>query len=103
VVTSIDRSDIQGTQRMVQELYELFEKKTGIVMNKVPMDILTSENENESFKRRFSDLRDLPIIDVIPCFCDVLRAGGSFIFTREKPEHPFTEALEKVAAKVEKL
>lgn len=103
VVTSIDRSDIKGTQRMVQELYELFEKKTGIIMNKVPIEILSPDKENASFLERFNELRDLPIIDVIPCFCDVLRAGGTYIFTKEKPEHPFTIALEKIAAKIEKF
>lgn len=103
VVTSIDRSDIKGTQRMVQELYELFEKKTGIIMNKVPIEILSSENRNTSFLKKFNDLQNLPIIDVIPCFCDVLRAGGTYIFTKEKPEHPFTNALEKISAKIEKF
>ena len=101
VVTSIDRSDIKGTQRMVQELYELFEKKTGIIMNKVPVEILSSEKENTGFLERFNDLHNLPIMDIIPCFCDVLRAGGTYIFTKEKPEHPFTNALEKIAAKIE--
>lgn len=103
VVTSIDRSDIKGTQRMVQELYDLFEKKTGIVMNKVPIEIMSSEKERRNFFKRFNNLHNLPIIDAIPCFCDVLRAGGTYIFTEEKPEHPFTGALEKIAAKIEKL
>ncbi|NIU82347.1 MAG: AAA family ATPase, partial [Candidatus Korarchaeota archaeon] len=34
VVTTIDASDIEGTQRMIHELYDLFEKKTGVLMNK---------------------------------------------------------------------
>jgi len=28
VVTSVDKSDVEGTQRMIHGLYELFEKKT---------------------------------------------------------------------------
>jgi MinD-like ATPase involved in chromosome partitioning or flagellar assembly len=103
VVTSIDRSDIKGTQRMIEELYDLFEKKTGIVMNKVPIDILSSEKEKKNFFKRFNDMHNMPIIDAIPCFCDVLRAGGTYIFTEEKPEHPFTNALEKIAKKIEKF
>ena len=103
VVTSIDRSDIKGTQRMIQELYDLFDKKTGIVMNKVPIEILSSEKERGPFFKRFNNLHNLPIIDVIPCFCDVLRAGGTYIFAEEKPEHPFTNAVEKIAKKIEKL
>ena len=103
VVTSIDTSDIKGTERMIQELYDLFEKKTGIVMNKVPIEILSSEKEKRNFFKRFNDLHNMPIIDAIPCFCDVLRAGGTYIFTEEKPEHPFTNAVEKIAAKIEKF
>jgi len=103
VVTSIDRSDIKGTQRMIEELYELFDKKTGIIMNKVPIEILSSEKEKRNFFKRFNNIHNLPIIDAIPCFCDVLRAGGTYIFAEEKPEHPFTNALEKIAAKIEKF
>ena len=103
VVTSIDRSDIKGTERMIQELYDLFDKKTGIVMNKVPIEILSPEKEKRDFFKRFNDLHNLPIIDAIPCFCDVLRAGGTYIFTEDKPEHPFTTALERIAQKIEKL
>ena len=35
VATTGDRSDVDGTKRMLQELYNLFEKKTGLVLNKV--------------------------------------------------------------------
>jgi cellulose biosynthesis protein BcsQ len=35
VATTGDRSDVDGTKRMLAELYNLFEKKTGVVFNKV--------------------------------------------------------------------
>ena len=35
VATTGDRSDVDGTKRMLKELYNLFEKKTGLVLNKV--------------------------------------------------------------------
>ncbi len=35
VATTGDRSDVDGTRRMLDELYNLFEKKTGLVLNKV--------------------------------------------------------------------
>ena len=35
VATTGDRSDVDGTKRMLAELYNLFEKKTGLVLNKV--------------------------------------------------------------------
>jgi len=103
VVTSLDASDIKGSQRMTRELYDLFEKKTGILMNKVPAEILTSKKEKEKFYKHFNNVHSLPILETIPCFCDVLRAGGTYIFAEEKPEHPFTEAIEKIATKIEKF
>ncbi len=103
VVTSLDTSDIKGTQRMTQELYNLFEKKTGILMNKVLAEILSSKKEKQKFYKHFNNVHNLPILEAIPCFCDVLRAGGAYIFSEEKTEHPFTKTLDELAAKIEKF
>jgi len=99
VVTSLDASDIKGTQRMTHELYELFDKKAGILMNKVLTETLSSKKEKE----KVYNLHKLPILATIPCFCDVLRAGGTYIFSEEKAQHPFTEILDKLATKIEKF
>ncbi|MEJ2281027.1 MAG: MinD/ParA family protein [Candidatus Bathyarchaeota archaeon] len=103
VVTSLDISDINGSQRMTSELYDLFEKKTGILVNKVIADFLSSEAEKKKFNKYIKSIHTLPILATIPCFCEVLRAAGDFIFTEERPEHPFTETLEDLAIKVEKF
>ena len=103
VVTSLDASDINGSQRMTSELYDLFEKKTGILINKVIADYLSSEEEQKKFNKRLKEIHSLPILATIPCFCEVLRAAGNFIFSEEKPEHPFTETIENLATKVEKF
>jgi MinD-like ATPase involved in chromosome partitioning or flagellar assembly len=103
VVTSLDASDIKGTQRMTHELYDLFEKKTGIVVNKVPAEMLCSTSEKENFFKHVHNIHNLPVLDVIACSCDVLRSGGTYIFAEEKPEHPFTKTLERIAQKIEKF
>jgi septum site-determining protein MinD len=103
VVSTIDASDIEGTRRMTHELYELFEKKTGILMNKVPIEFLSSPVDQQSVHKRFESTHTLPVLKVIPCYCDVLRAGGKKIFTRDEPDHPFTKHLKEIAAKVEKF
>ena len=103
VVTSLDASDINGSQRMTGELYDLFEKKTGILVNKVIADYLSSEKEQKKFDKYIKSIHKLPVLATIPCFCEVLRAAGDFIFTEEKPDHPFTETIENLAAKVEKF
>jgi len=101
VVTSLDASDINGSQRMTSELYDLFEKKTGILINKVIADYLSSDEEQKKFSKRIKEIHSLPVLATIPCFCEVLRAAGNFIFTEERPEHPFTETLDDLATKVE--
>ena len=103
VVTSLDASDINGSQRMTTELYDLFEKKTGILINKVIADYLSSEKEQKKFNKYIKSIHTLPVLATIPCFCEVLRAAGDFIFSEEKPEHPFTETIENLAEKVEKF
>ena len=103
VVTSLDASDIKGSQRMTRELYDLFEKKTGILINKVIADYLSSKEEQKKFNKYIKSVYSLPILATIPCFCEVLRAAGEFIFSEEKPDHPFTENLEKLATKLEKF
>ena len=103
VVTSLDASDINGSQRMTSELYDLFEKKTGILINKVVADRLSSIEEQKKFNKYIKDIHKLPILAAIPCYCEVLRAAGNFIFTEERPDHPFTETIQQLAAKVEKF
>lgn len=103
VVSSLDASDIKGTQRMTHELYDLFEKKTGILLNKVPAEMLASESQKKCLYEKLNNLYTLPILEVIPCFCDILRAGGTHIFPEEEPDHPFTKTLEKIATKIEKF
>jgi len=99
VVTIFDKSDVEGTQRMLSELYELFEKKTEVILNKVPIESLPSRNR----KRKEIDLEtlQLPMVGVIPCSCDILDAKGECFFAAEKPNHPFTKTLEKIATKIE--
>lgn len=99
VVMVMDKSDVEGTQRMIHDLYELFEKKTGIIVNKVPVEFLSSKTG----KRNPIQLEtyQLPLIGTIPCFCDILKAGGEYVFAFEETEHPFTKALERIATKIE--
>jgi septum site-determining protein MinD len=96
VVTTLDKSDMEGTQRMIPELYKLFEgKKTLIILNKVPPDFLPLEK-----LERKLELLQLPVAGVIPCSCDILEAEGEYFFAA-KPNHVFTRTLQKIATKIE--
>ena len=99
VATTGDRSDVDGTRRMLRELYNLFEKKTGIVINKV-LDY-NSKSRQEELYDRVKNTYQVPLLGLVPCFCDILRAEGNFIFAQDKPEHPFSKLLGEMAKKID--
>jgi MinD-like ATPase involved in chromosome partitioning or flagellar assembly len=100
VATTFDRSDVDGTKRMLHELYDLFEKKTEIVLNKV----LEAPGPDEGkAQAKIKDIYQAPILGIIPCFCDVLRAKGNVIFIEEKPEHPFAKILDRMADQIDNI
>ena len=100
VATTGDRSDVDGTQRMLRELYNLFEKKTGLVLNKVLDGAPSSKKDNMS--TRVKDTYHVPLLGLVPCFCEILRAQGNFLFPKDKPDHPFTKILDEMAEKIDK-
>jgi MinD-like ATPase involved in chromosome partitioning or flagellar assembly len=99
VATTGDRSDVDGTRRMLRELYNLFEKKTGLVINKV-LDS-TSKSTKDEMEKRVKNVYQVPMLGLVPCFCEVLRAEGNLIFAQDKPNHPFTKILDEMATKIE--
>ena len=101
VATTFDRSDVDGTRRMLRELYDLFEKKTEIVLNKVLDGSLKIDKEET--KAKMKDVYQVPLLGVVPCFCDVLKAEGGVIFAQDRPDHPFTKLLNEMTIKIEGL
>ncbi len=101
VVTTFDRSDVEGTKRMLRELYDLFEKKTEIVLNKALYDISPKSGKDE-VQTRIKGTYQAPLLGIIPCFCDVSKAEGNTIFVQERPEHLFTKILDEIANKIDK-
>jgi septum site-determining protein MinD len=99
VATTSDRSDVDGTKRMLKELYNLFEKKTGLVMNKV-LDATATSKKSE-MAAKIKTAYQVPMLGFVPCFCEILRAEGNLIFVQDKPDHPFTKILAEMARKIE--
>jgi MinD-like ATPase involved in chromosome partitioning or flagellar assembly len=100
VATTSDRSDVDGTRRMLRELYNLFEKKTGLVINKV-LDA-SSLSKRQEMSKKIREVYQVPMLGLVPCFCDILRAEGGLIFCRDKPDHPFTKILGEMTQKIER-
>ncbi|UCH57350.1 MAG: AAA family ATPase [Candidatus Bathyarchaeota archaeon] len=101
IVSSMDILDLEGAQRVVQDLYEPFEKKTFILVNKATPHMFMGEDNKstliDNVRRRFTQ----PVIAIIPCYCDILLAQRVTLFALDKPEHPFTWALTEVAKRLE--
>jgi septum site-determining protein MinD len=102
VASTLDNSDVEGTRRMLRDLYDLFEKKTEIVLNKILYDD-SLRSGKEKLQALVKDTYEVPLLGVIPCFCDISRAEGKIIFVHEKPDHPFTRILDEIATKIDKL
>ncbi len=100
VATTFDTSDVDGTKRMLRELYDLFEKKTEIVLNKVLYDV-SSKSGKDEVQTKIKDMYQVPLLGIIPCLCDVTRAEGNIIFAQERPEHPFTKILDEIANRID--
>jgi len=99
VATTSDRSDVDGTRRMLNELYNLFEKKTGLVLNKV-LDS-ASKSKKGDMQDKIKAIYQVPMLGLVPCFCEILRAEGNLIFVQDKPDHPFTKIVDEIAKKIE--
>jgi septum site-determining protein MinD len=99
VATTSDRSDVIGTRRMLLELYNLFEKKTGLVINKV-LDS-DSKSKKDEMRSKVKDVYQVPMLGLVPCFCEILRAEGNLIFVQDKPNHPFTKIVDEMAKKID--
>ena len=99
VATTSDRSDVDGTKRMLVELYNLFEKKTGLVLNKVLDSSATAKKAEMSNKVK--TVYHVPMLGIVLCFCEILRAEGNLIFVTDKPDHPFTKIIAEIVRKIE--
>jgi MinD-like ATPase involved in chromosome partitioning or flagellar assembly len=102
VVTTLDSLDLSGTENVLHELYDAFEKKTAIVINKVYPQVLAPNNEwKQDIAKRVEKILGRSILGAIPCYCDVLQTDRSTVLAIEKPNHPFIKNLEEIVNKLE--
>jgi len=94
VVSSTDKSDVDGTRRMIKDLYEIFGKKTALIANKVPFECLSSTRVDAHQPR---------LLGVIPCSCDIPLVRIEGLFAPENPDHIFTRKLLEIADSIEHM
>jgi len=102
IVTTSDKSDIEGTIEMTKGVYKTLERKTGIIMNKVPTG-QSSIKISDEMKERLQAHFKLPMIGMIPCHCDILCSPGHTIFIVENKTHPVVENIRKLSEKIQKF
>jgi MinD-like ATPase involved in chromosome partitioning or flagellar assembly len=101
IVSTLDSLDLNGTERLLAELYNAFEKKTVLLLNKTfPENQPPSNKEKGEKLNQISRALNSPIIGTIPCYCRVLQADRSIILATEDPKHPFIKNLEEVSQKI---
>jgi hypothetical protein len=66
------------------------------------MDI-SSKRGKEELSERLGNTHTLPIFEIVPCFCDILKAGGTYIVAKEKPQHFFSKMLCHMTEKINHL
>ncbi len=96
-----DDFDIEGTKEMVQGIYEVLGRKAGIIMNKIPMGLI-GEGE-EGFAKGIEDALRIPVLGVIRCYCELMAMGGRSIYALDRPDHPFSKALEGLSKRIAEM
>ncbi len=101
IVTTLDSLDMQGTQNMLTDLYDAFEKKTVILLNKVFPEIhALSDKGKADMIHLVEKSLNRSVLGAIPCYCGVLQADRSKILAIEEPTHPFVKSLEEIREKL---
>lgn len=94
VVSSTDKSDVDGTRRMIQDLYQMFQKKTALIANKVPFECVASVKV---------DGHQPPLLGIVPCLCDIPKITIEGLLNTSSTNYEFVMKLQEIAQKVNNL
>lgn len=86
-----DSFDIDGTRRLLSEFYGGLQKKTGIVVNRC----MKKEDGEKAVKSL-----DVPLLAMIPCYCEIPQNISGRIFVLENPEHRFRQDISSILEKL---
>lgn len=103
IVSTMDVLDIEGVQNMIKDLYEPFDKNAFVIVNKATPHSFVSDEKRSSLLKDVKGKFKQPIIAIIPCYCDILLSNRTSIFILDRPQHPFTWALNEVANRLSSL
>lgn len=101
LVTKMDEFDFEGTKELINGIYDVLGRKTGILLNKIPTMHVPIGDGQKKLEEKLGRSFNLPIFGMIPCYCDVQADGGKTIYTLQQPDHPFSQSIEQLTEKLE--
>jgi len=97
LVMKADEFDLEGTKELAKGVYEALGRKSGIVLNKIPLEQIAAAGGKEKFGKQIEAEVGLPLVGMIPCMCELMAFGGKSIYAIEKPEHIFSRSVGEIA------
>ncbi len=101
LVTKMDEFDFEGTKELIHGIYNVLGKKAGILLNKIPLMNVPFGTGETKMAEKLKTIFNLPILGIIPCYCDIQADGGKILHAFQQPDHPFMQHIEKVSEKIE--
>ncbi len=103
LVMKADEFDLEGTKELSKGVYEALGRKSGVVLNKIPLEQIAAGGGNEKFGKQIESDVGLPLLGMIPCMCELMAFGGKTIYTLEKPDHAFSKSITEIAETLKKM
>jgi len=97
LVMKADVFDLEGTKELSKGVYEALGRKSGVLLNKIPLEQVAASGGEERFKQMIEKEVGLPLVGLIPCMCELMASGGKTIHTLEKPDHTFTKCISRIS------
>ena len=103
LVMKADEFDLEGTKELSKGVYQALGKKSGIVLNKIPVEQMAAGGGKEKFGKQIESDMGLPLVGMIPCMCELMAYGGKIIYSIEKPDHTFSKSVGEIAETFKKM
>jgi septum site-determining protein MinD len=103
LVMKADEFDLEGTKELAKGVYEALGRKSGILLNKIPLEQIAAAGGKEKFGKQIEADVGLPLVGMIPCMCELMAFGGKSIYTIDKPDHTFSKSVGEIAETLKKM
>jgi septum site-determining protein MinD len=103
LVMKADEFDLEGTKELSKGVYQALGRKSGIILNKIPVEQIAVAGGQEKFGKQIESDMDLPLLGMIPCMCELMAYGGKIIYTLEKPDHTFSKSVSQIATTLKNM